>query len=790
MSQKPNPFARMFCESYPVEIAVHCSIHAHGPRPRRPALAFRGKTMTTREMAGPGDAESPSKKRRPDLAEQSLIGLVLGLAVGIFFGEMAAFLKVFGNAFILLLQMTVIPYITVSLITALGRLTLDDAKMLGLKAGSVLLVLWAIGLAVVLLAPLAFPDWPSASFFSTSQLEEAEPVDFLNLYIPANPFSSLANAVVPAIVVFSVLIGLALINVRNKKALLDPLAAVADALMGVTGMVARLAPYGIFALTARAAGTIDIEELSRLQVYVVTYIVLALILGFWLLPGLVTAVTPLTYASILRAFRGALITAFATGNVLIVLPILAAESKSLIGDLEERTIRREEREAQSSIDILIPAAFNFPTLGAVLTLMFVLFAGWYIGTAIPASQYPTLAVAGLASLFGGTVLAIPFLLDLLQLPQDLFQLFITVDVLGSRFGTLLAAMHIVTIALIGTFALHGRARVRLVPLVRFAAISIALLAVALIGIRMFYSLVVVAPYTMDEALRGIHLIVDPQPATVLDNLTPQPGQTGGGEPAGLAGIRDRGTLRVCFTRDDFPAAFFNDADPPQLVGFDIEMAHRFARSLELPIAFVPTDNDREAAQRLDAGACDIVASGNAVIAERTETFALTLPVFRSSAGLVVRDHDRDAFQSWDDLRDRGVSLRLAVPADALAQARSLLPQATFIPIYSTQDLQEIYDSDAMEVDAIAYLSEEGAAWTLLYPRFSLVVPRPTMFLPVAYAVAPGNDTLLNAFNAWLINAQANGTVDALYRYWMLGEAATTQRPPRWSVIRNVLHWVD
>jgi hypothetical protein len=32
-------------------------------------------------------------------------------------------------------------------------------------------------------------------------------------------------------------------------------------------------------------------------------------------------------------------------------------------------------------------------------------------------------------------------------------------------------------------------------------------------------------------------------------------------------------------------------------------------------------------------------------------------------------------------------------------------------------------------------------------------------------------------------------VDDLYRYWMLGDAARSVKPPRWSVIRNVLHWV-
>ena len=87
---------------------------------------------------------------------------------------------------------------TTKLQTASAQLSLEDAKNLALKGGGVLLVLWGIGVIVLLLSPLAFPDWPSASFFSTSLVEETKPIDFLQLYIPANPFASLANGVVPA----------------------------------------------------------------------------------------------------------------------------------------------------------------------------------------------------------------------------------------------------------------------------------------------------------------------------------------------------------------------------------------------------------------------------------------------------------------------------------------------------------------------------------------------------------------------------------------------------------------
>jgi Na+/H+-dicarboxylate symporter len=52
-----------------------------------------------------------------------------------------SFLKIGGDPFIALLQITVIPYVMVALIISLGRLTLADAKALGLQGGSILLVL-------------------------------------------------------------------------------------------------------------------------------------------------------------------------------------------------------------------------------------------------------------------------------------------------------------------------------------------------------------------------------------------------------------------------------------------------------------------------------------------------------------------------------------------------------------------------------------------------------------------------------------------------------------------------
>ena len=53
----------------------------------------------------------------------------------------------------------------------------------------------------------------------------------------------------------------------------------------------RIAPLGLFALTAAAAGTMRIEELSRLQAYLLIFIVASIVATFGALPLFVTSLT-------------------------------------------------------------------------------------------------------------------------------------------------------------------------------------------------------------------------------------------------------------------------------------------------------------------------------------------------------------------------------------------------------------------------------------------------------------------------------------------------------------------
>ena len=59
-----------------------------------------------------------------------LTGLFLGIFTGLFLGEIAAPFSVAGEAFIGLLQMTVLPYIVVSLISNLGGISWTERRSL------------------------------------------------------------------------------------------------------------------------------------------------------------------------------------------------------------------------------------------------------------------------------------------------------------------------------------------------------------------------------------------------------------------------------------------------------------------------------------------------------------------------------------------------------------------------------------------------------------------------------------------------------------------------------------
>jgi ABC-type amino acid transport substrate-binding protein len=56
-------------------------------------------------------------------------------------------------------------------------------------------------------------------------------------------------------------------------------------------------------------------------------------------------------------------------------------------------------------------------------------------------------------------------------------------------------------------------------------------------------------------------------------------------------------------------------------------------------------------------------------------------------------------------------------------------------------------------------------------------------------MAAGDEAMATMVNAWVDLKKKDGTVQRLYDYWVLGKNAE-KKQARWSVIRDVLGWVD
>jgi len=113
-----------------------------------------------------------------------------------------------------------------------------------------------------------------------------------------------------------------------------------------------------------------------------------------------------------------------------------------------------------------------------------------------------------------------------------------------------------------------------------------------------------------------------------------------------------------------------------------------------------------------------------------------------------------------------------------------LPNAKLTEVDWTRDLFD----PASPADAIALTAERGSTMTLLNPAYSVVVPQPGVLkVPLAYAMANGDTRMASFIDTWIELKRKDGTVDRLFSHWILGRSAEV-RSPRWSVIRDVLHW--
>lgn len=716
------------------------------------------------------------------LSSRILIGLGLGILTGLFIGELAEPLQVLSHAYIRLMQMTVIPYMAVALIVGLGQLTMSQAKLLAVRGLVLLLLFWGIAFVIIFLMPLSFPDLQVGSFFSTTLIEPKRSFDFVRLYIPANPFHALANNVVPGVVFFSATIGIALIGIEDKSYFMSVLQTFLDALTRVAKFIVNLTPIGVFAIGAVTAGTMTIEQFARLQVYFLTFIVAALVLTFWILPALISAVTSFKYRDVLTLSKDALLTAFLTQSLFIVVPILVEHSRQLL-----EKYRAQTQDTDKLVDIIIPVTFNFPSVGKLLTLLFIPFTAWMAGSALELPDYPRLFFIGLASYFAKAQTALPFLMDQFEIPQDLFQLYIPTSIITGKFDTLVSAINLLAFSLIGVGALTGYLVLKPARILRYLSITALVLFVTVTGTALLLGTVIDTSHKRGQGLMQMHLMDKPVQTKVYKTEPDYSPRSGQHELLTLQKIKDRGVLRVGYLSSRYPLVFFNDAD--ELVGFDIEVVNQLAADLGVQLELHPALWE-DFPQKLDSGAIDLMPNVP-YLASWLDLVEFSDPLLTATLAFVVKDHRRHDFATMESLRKQS-NLRIGVVASSQylkKQLETWLPSVK-LELVELSSFDEFFEQNNQEIDALIITAEVGTGFTLLYPEYTVVVPKPTLWrLPLGFATAQGNLELAEYLDSWIATHRPKGTFQRAYDYWILGEGAKLKQP-RWSVIRNVLHWTE
>jgi polar amino acid transport system substrate-binding protein len=211
---------------------------------------------------------------------------------------------------------------------------------------------------------------------------------------------------------------------------------------------------------------------------------------------------------------------------------------------------------------------------------------------------------------------------------------------------------------------------------------------------------------------------------------------------------------------------FVEADPNDLtrvVGFEVEIAQLLASGLGRAPRFVQsgfTSLDAAAAR----GDFDVGLSGIEDSAARRSRLAVTIPYYEFREVLTVREGDAGRFRGLGDLAGR----RVATLGATLAYDLLLAAQTKFgvVPVTYEDDVHPYTDLVLGRVDAV--LLDEVLARRGIRRNPGLT-NQPTD-VGVGYYVgitAPGNAPLRDRMNEILLQAMADGRLEAVFRRWSM-----------------------
>ena len=345
---------------------------------------------------------------KTNLLARILIGLILGAIVGIILGFFPASVKpfvdnskFFGDLFIRLLKMIVVPVIFFSLVSGAASIAPGRLGRVGIKV--VLYYLITSFFAVIIGLLFANILQPGAGFgivgdaaVKGKAAETPTLIQILLNIVPTNPIDSLARGDVLPIIFFAVVFGIALSYVKDSPnakiaqgagLLIDVFNAAAETMYKVVGGIMQYAPIGVFVLIATVFAQQGAKALGPL--FMVTLVVyIGLIVHLFVTYGSFLSISKLGLFKFLKGANEAMITAFVTRSSSGTLPVSLRVSEENLG--VPRSI--------SSFTLPLGATINMDGTAIYLGVC-AMFIGYATGNPLSFNQQATVVItATLASI--------------------------------------------------------------------------------------------------------------------------------------------------------------------------------------------------------------------------------------------------------------------------------------------------------------------------------------------------------------------------------------------------------
>lgn len=265
---------------------------------------------------------------------------------------------------------------------------------------------------------------------------------------------------------------------------------------------------------------------------------------------------------------------------------------------------------------------------------------------------------------------------------------------------------------------------------------------------------------------------------------PKPGET----PvpgSNIARIIDRGKLRIGVRQDAKPFGFV-DANG-QLVGFDIDLAHEFARrwlGSADAVEFVKVSpSDR--VPRLASGEVDLLIAAMSNKRERDALIDFSQTYFVDGQSLLV--HDNSNIKTLADLQNKTIAAIQGAPAIESLQNEASRQKLTLATVPYPDYPKALEALKSGKVDALAADSITLNQFIQESPGFRIAGARFTQE-PYSIGVPQGDSYLRDMVNFTLQDLKADGTYDKFYQRWFPADQpyAIEISPGQWPYAFNKL----